>query len=132
MIITPRLRAALTTRFMRGAIDATRCADIAQVCVSHISQMMMAVRATGHCLTCSVAPASFVRRRARRLSVPGTFGRFGSGAFPDRCGAAASNMAPDIDPKNDLRLTRLIKTPPPGRSLYLTRQYTPVVQGTNF
>ncbi len=43
MIITPRLLAALITWFIRGAMTATRCADRLQVCVSHISQMMMAV-----------------------------------------------------------------------------------------
>ena len=57
MIITPRLRAALTTWFIRGAIKATRCADMPQVCVSHMSQMMIAVRATGQRRTCSEAPA---------------------------------------------------------------------------
>ena len=43
MIMTPRLRAALITWFIRGAITDTRCADRLQVCVSHISQMMIAV-----------------------------------------------------------------------------------------
>ena len=46
MIITPRLRAALTTWFIRGAMAATRCAAQRQVCVSHISIIMMAVWAT--------------------------------------------------------------------------------------
>src|SRR4051812_7708668 len=92
---------------MRGAIRATRWADMPQVWVFHMSQMMMAVRATGHCRTCSVGPALFVLRRARRLRVPGTFGRFGIGSLLD-CGAAASSIAPDTDPKKDLRLTSVI------------------------
>src|SRR5262245_17756487 len=105
MIITPRLRAALTTWFIRGAIKATRCADMPQVCVSHISQITIAVRATGHCRTCSEAPASFVLPRARRLSVPGTFGRFG--ITSPRDWGAASSMAPGIEARKDLRPTKL-------------------------
>ena len=109
MIITPRLRAALTTWFIRGAIKATRWADMPQVCVSHMSQMMIAVRATGHWRTCSEAPASFVLLRARRLSVPGTFGRFGIDVSHGTACAAASSRAPGIDPRKDLRLTSFIR-----------------------
>ena len=83
MIITPRLRAALITWFMRGAIAATRCADMLQVCVSHISQMMMAVCATSQrSCRCDTrkrplpAPCS-ERLRARKDNVPGTFGTIG-------------------------------------------------------
>src|SRR3954454_23321179 len=102
MIITPRLRAALTNWFMRGAIKPTRCADMAHVCASHISQIIIAVRATGHCTTFSEAPASLVLRRARRLSMPGTFGRLGI-ASPRDGDAAAISMAPGIEVRKDLR-----------------------------
>jgi hypothetical protein len=60
MIIAPKLRAAPITWFIRGAISPTRCADSAQVCVSHMSQMTIAVRATGHSRTCSVGPPPLV------------------------------------------------------------------------
>jgi hypothetical protein len=110
MIITPRLRAALTTWFIRGAIKATRCAAMAQVCVFHMSQMMIAVVATGHCRTCSEAPDSLVRRRARRFSVPGTFGRLNFASPGDACAAATSAAPVGIDPRKDLRLTGSIST----------------------
>jgi hypothetical protein len=110
MIITPRLRAALTTWFIRGAITDTRCAHMAQVCVFHMSQMMMAVLATGHSMTCSEAPISLLRRRARRDIVPGTLGRFSFASPGDDCAAATSAAPAGIDPRNDLRLRGSIST----------------------
>jgi hypothetical protein len=75
--MTPRPRAALTAWFIRGAMAATRCADMPQVWVSHMSQMTMAVRATGQSRVCSVGAPFLERRRARRRRVPGTLGRLG-------------------------------------------------------
>src|SRR6516165_4611031 len=86
MIITPRRRAASTTWFMPGAMAPTRWAALAQVWVSHISMMTMAVCAASHrsvpSETTNLPPlpgGCSMRRRVRRLRVPGTFGRFGSG-----------------------------------------------------
>ncbi len=61
---------------MRGAIIVTRCADIEQVCVSHMSQMTIAVWATGQRSSFSDGLPDLSRLRARRLRIPGTFGRF--------------------------------------------------------
>src|SRR5947208_16980515 len=102
MIITPRLRLALMTWFMRGAIAATRCAERLQVWVSHISQIMMAVWATSQRSICSetrILPlpgGCSLRLRLRRLRVPGTFGRLGNGASGQGfavCEAAATATA---------------------------------------
>src|SRR6187399_1724736 len=79
-----------------------------QVWAFHISQMMIAVRATGHCSVCSAAPAAFVRRRARRVNVPGTLGRLGSTARCGDCAAAASIIAAGIVRSKVLLSTRLI------------------------
>src|SRR6266545_375215 len=43
MMNTPRLRAWLTAWFMRGAISPTRRVEPSHQCLSHISQMTMAV-----------------------------------------------------------------------------------------
>src|ERR1051326_234482 len=77
------------------------------VCASHMSQITMAVRATGHSKTCSETPASLLRRRARRRSVPGTFGRFGKASR--RGSWAASSITPGIDTRKDLLSTSFIR-----------------------
>src|ERR1044071_9748690 len=111
-IMTPRLRAALTTWFIRGAMAATRWADRLHVCASHISQMTMAVCATSQRSTFSdtrflFAPcACSPRRRTRRLSAPGTRGRLGR---PASCACDVRTIATDAMPRNVLLRMLLLR-----------------------
>ena len=83
-----------------------------------MSQMIMAVWATSQRSTRSeirtLPDGSALRLRARREIVPGTLGRFGSGASrPDSgvCGAASARAPGNIPRKDRLRMSLLALQP---------------------
>ena len=72
---TPRERAALTTSFIRPAISATRAVELGHQCLSHMSQMMIAVcsgcHAVGVVTVCQRLASGATSTRFRRFSVSG-------------------------------------------------------------